>query len=51
MSSKAEQPRCINCGTTENLSYGPDPYAEEIHGDYTDVWECDSCREASAEEI
>lgn len=31
--------------------YGPDPFASEIRGDDTDVWECDSCRYSSARDI
>jgi len=42
---------CCVCGTTENLEYGPDPYAEDVNGDDTAVWECFSCRQQSADDI
>jgi hypothetical protein len=47
----SDKPTCITCGTTENLEYGPDPFAEEIHGDDTPVWECEACRYESARDI
>lgn len=47
--------KCTVCGcsnTEENpVTKGPDPYASELHGDETEVWECESCRELSAHEI
>lgn len=33
------------------LYWGPDPFAEEIHGDSTPVWECANCLDESAMEI
>ena len=27
--------------------YGPDPYASEIHDDYTDHWQCKNCNHES----
>jgi len=46
---------CSECGTsgTEKnpVTWGPDPYAEEIAGDDTPVWECQKCRHESADEI
>lgn len=42
---------CCSCGGTADLAYGPDPYAEEIEGNDTPVWECASCRHDSAMEI
>lgn len=44
-------PKCISCGTTENLEYGPDPYEEEIHEDDTPVGECADCRRESSRDI
>jgi len=37
------EPRCQDCGTTENLTYGPCPYDSEINDDYTPVWLCPEC--------
>ena len=42
---------CCDCGGTENLEYGPDPFAEEIGGNETPVWECSACRHESAMDI
>jgi hypothetical protein len=39
---------CCYCGTTEDVFFGPDPFAEEIYGNDTDVWECADCRYESA---
>lgn len=33
------------------VEFGPDPYAEEIGGDETEVWECIPCRHESAWDI
>ena len=49
--SEPVQKVCVSCGGTENLEWGPDPYAEEIRGDDTPVWECVHCREESARDI
>lgn len=40
------QPRpgqCI-CGVTQNVTFGPDPFMSEVHGDTTEVWLCEGCR-------
>lgn len=42
---------CCSCGGTTDLKYGPDPYAEEIGGNDTPVWECVSCRHERAMDI
>jgi len=47
----AEPPKCCSCGCTDNLEWGPDPYAYDINNDDTPVWECDHCREQSAMDI
>ena len=39
------------CGTRENVSYGPNPFAAEIYDDHTDVWMCQECRYESAMDI
>lgn len=47
--------KCYNCGcsnTKENpVTKGPDPYAEEINDDDTEVWECDLCRDDSTGDV
>ena len=47
--------KCIDCGCEDSeknpVTLGPDPYAEEINGDNTEVWECQRCRDSSLEDI
>lgn len=47
--------KCIRCGvedTKENpVIEAPDPFQQEIHGDDTKLWECDECRQKSADDI
>lgn len=33
------------------VTFAPDPYAEEIHGDSTEVWMCEEHRDQSAADI
>ena len=40
--------RCEQCGSAEEVTYGPDPFSSEIHGDDTDRWLCFHCRYDSA---
>lgn len=35
----------------DDIEWGPDPYADDIHNDDTPVWECGDCRKTSADEI
>ena len=46
---------CCVCGATtipeSPVTYAPNPYDEEIHGDDTPVWMCDICRDESALDI
>jgi hypothetical protein len=35
----------------KEMTFGPDPFCHEIHGDETPVWLCDECAETSAMEI
>ncbi len=44
-------PSCAICGAYENLIFGADPFAEEINGDPTPIWECKNCRRESAMDI
>lgn len=49
---KLERHRCVDCGCDgDDVTYGPDPYAEEIHHDDTPFWMCDWCRKASARDV
>ena len=53
---KPKKVRCVECGRifdidSGEISFGPDPYAEDIGGDSTSVWECDSCRHQSGMDI
>lgn len=47
--TEEEQP-CEECGN-ENATFGPDPYAEDIHGDDTPVWLCEGCSKSRAADI
>lgn len=38
-----ESTQPCSCGSTVAVTFGPDPYASEINGDYTPVWLCSSC--------
>ena len=48
---------CCSCGKwateheTNPVIFESDPYAEEINGDSTEVWECEECRHQSAMDI
>ena len=46
-----EEEACENCGSTDDVTYGPDPYALEINDDDTDVWLCANCRQELADGI
>ena len=51
-----DQQKCFRCGwvfsiDAEEIWLAPDPFAEEVYGDCTPVWECHTCREESAEEV
>lgn len=43
--------KCESCGTTENVTFAPDPYDEDINGDDTPVHLCEHCREERAADI
>jgi hypothetical protein len=47
---------CYRCGklfsvAAQQIWLAPDAFNEEINDDHTPVWECEACREASAEDI
>jgi hypothetical protein len=44
-------PRCESCAATEDVHFAPCPYASDIHGDYTNVWLCDACRDQRAGDV
>lgn len=46
-----ETRECEVCGEVVECTYGPDPFAYDIHGDDTPVWECDQCRYESGRDI
>lgn len=46
--------KCVSCGKMfdeKDIEYAPDPYAEDIGGNHTPVWECAKCRHESAMDI
>lgn len=46
--------KCIACGgyyEEPYIIFESDPYADEIHGDNTPVWECRACRYQSCADI
>ena len=45
-----EERKCCKCGTTNDVTFGPDPYDDEVNGNDAPVWECDSCRQESADD-
>jgi hypothetical protein len=47
-----EEHKCCSCGKVgDDVTYGSDPYAEEVNGDDTPVWECEECRYQSRLDI
>lgn len=42
---------CRDCGSTKEVTFGPDPFAAEIHNDETPFFMCAICRDASAAEV
>lgn len=44
-------PQPCSCGATEDVTLGPDPYAEDVNNDSTLVWMCASCRYERAQDI
>lgn len=42
---------CEDCGTTENVTLGPCPYASDLHGDDTQVWLCVRCSNERAKDL
>jgi len=51
---KVKRHKCVGCKKLfkeKEIEYSSDPYAEDIDGDTTKVWECESCREESSRDI
>lgn len=49
-----QKEQCQSCGKFFPLSeifFGPDPFAQEIYGDDTEIWLCEKCLEESASDI
>lgn len=44
-------PECTSCGCTEDLIYGPCPYASEIYGDYSETFLCEICYQNACDDI
>lgn len=44
-------PKCVDCGSTKNVTLGPCPYASEINDDNTELYLCGSCRHERAMDI
>lgn len=42
---------CEQCGSTIDVTFGPDPYAQEIGDDETPVWLCAICIQESVDAI
>lgn len=55
MRTLADQRLCEGyCGTLHSeseMSYGPDPYADEILGDNTPIWLCRECWNQSENDV
>ena len=46
--------KCVGCKhwfCEGHITYAPDPFAEEIYGVTTSIWECADCRQNSADDI
>lgn len=43
--------KCRNFFCLEHITFAPDPYAQEINVDQTNVWECEDCRQKSSDDI
>jgi hypothetical protein len=44
-------PLCECCQKCEAFAFQADPFAEEIHGDSTPIWQCETCSYNSAMDI
>lgn len=51
LQAQLEEHVCECCGSDKNLRYGVNPYAAELHGDTTEMYICDECYYARAEDI
>jgi len=42
---------CKNCGSSQDVTFAPNPYASEVTGDNTKVYMCRDCRRAAADDV
>lgn len=42
---------CECCGTTDDVSFGPCPFASDVHDDHTPVWLCGNCAHERAMDV
>ena len=43
--------KCEVCGSRENVTFAPRPFAADMYGDETCCWMCEGCRYESAMDI
>lgn len=48
---ESEPPKCEGCGTDEDITLGPCPYAYDVNGDDTPVWLCKTCSQQRADDV
>lgn len=54
MSRREHKRKCIRCKKLfpeSEIEFSPDPYAERNYPDAGPVWECESCRDKSADRL
>lgn len=49
--TEEDEESCEFCGSTKNVSYGTDPYAQDIDGDDTEHHICATCHNERAADI
>ena len=48
---KTELRKCESCNAMAQCTYEADPFMSEIHGDNSEVWQCEKCYENSCDDI
>lgn len=52
MCDNSDYKKCCSCGKVgDDVTFEADPFAEEMNGNDTPVWECADCRRESAMDI